>query len=232
MRLIAYFTVGPKEARAWTISEGTKARAGGRRHSYGFRKGFIRAKTMAYDDYVAGGGEAGAREAGKLGSKARNMSSRTVTSCTSDLRLIAADVTRKRRIKLRKEPATGCSLRLVDDRFANLFPLVVGNGGLSGHMHGAHIGIRRLTVFGHVQPMKARMFFRFRGMIAIEILVVHDKNVVWICRGDREPGQEVKGPSPHHGVDLRALIAQHAAFGCGFRKSRGRFALGPSYQGK
>ncbi len=66
LRLITYFTVGPKEARAWTISEGTKApQAAGVIHT-DFEKGFIRAETIAYDDYVAGGGEAGAREAGKL----------------------------------------------------------------------------------------------------------------------------------------------------------------------
>ncbi len=65
LRLITYFTVGPKEARAWTISEGTKApQAAGVIHT-DFEKGFIRAETIAYADYIAGGGEAGAREAGK-----------------------------------------------------------------------------------------------------------------------------------------------------------------------
>jgi GTP-binding protein YchF len=64
--LITYFTAGPKEARAWTITKGTKAPgAAGVIHS-DFEKGFIRAETIAYDDYVAGGGEAGARDAGKF----------------------------------------------------------------------------------------------------------------------------------------------------------------------
>jgi ribosome-binding ATPase len=66
LHLITYFTAGPKESRAWTISVGTKApQAAGVIHS-DFEKGFIRAETIAYDDYVACNGEAGAREAGKL----------------------------------------------------------------------------------------------------------------------------------------------------------------------
>ncbi len=64
--LVTYFTVGPKEARAWTITMGTKApQAAGVIHT-DFEKGFIRAETIAYDDYVRLGGEAGAREAGKM----------------------------------------------------------------------------------------------------------------------------------------------------------------------
>ena len=64
--LITYFTVGPKEARAWTIPRGTRApQAAGVIHT-DFEKGFIRAETIGYDDYVAGKGEAGAREAGKF----------------------------------------------------------------------------------------------------------------------------------------------------------------------
>ena len=64
--LITYFTVGPKEARAWTITRGTKApKAAAVIHS-DFEKGFIRAETIAYDDYVRLGGEAGAREGGKM----------------------------------------------------------------------------------------------------------------------------------------------------------------------
>ena len=64
--LVTYFTVGPKEARAWTIARGTKApQAAGVIHS-DFEKGFIRAETIAYDDYVRLGGEAGARDAGRL----------------------------------------------------------------------------------------------------------------------------------------------------------------------
>ena len=64
--LQTYFTVGPKEARAWTIRRGTLApQAAGEIHG-DFEKGFIRAETVGYDDYVAGNGEAGARESGKL----------------------------------------------------------------------------------------------------------------------------------------------------------------------
>ena len=66
LHLITYFTVGPKEARAWTIEKGTRApAAAGVIHS-DFEKGFIRAETIGYDDYVACNGEAGAREAGKF----------------------------------------------------------------------------------------------------------------------------------------------------------------------
>jgi GTP-binding protein YchF len=66
LRLVTFFTAGPKEARAWTIENGAKAsQAAGVIHS-DFEKGFIRAETIAYDDYVAFGGEAGAREAGKF----------------------------------------------------------------------------------------------------------------------------------------------------------------------
>jgi GTP-binding protein YchF len=64
--LITYFTVGPKEARAWTITRGTRApQAAGVIHT-DFEKGFIRAETIAYPDYVSLKGEAGARDAGKL----------------------------------------------------------------------------------------------------------------------------------------------------------------------
>jgi len=64
--LITYFTAGPKEARAWTITVGTKApQAAGVIHT-DFEKGFIRAETTAYSDYVTLGGEAGARDGGKL----------------------------------------------------------------------------------------------------------------------------------------------------------------------
>ena len=66
LHLVTYFTVGPKETRAWTITTGTKApQAAGVIHT-DFEKGFIRAETIAYDDYVATGGEAGARDAGKM----------------------------------------------------------------------------------------------------------------------------------------------------------------------
>jgi GTP-binding protein YchF len=64
--LVTYFTVGPKEARAWTIARGTKApQAAGVIHT-DFEKGFIRAETIAYDDYVGLGGEVGAKDAGKM----------------------------------------------------------------------------------------------------------------------------------------------------------------------
>ncbi len=64
--LITYFTAGPKEARAWTVAQGTSApQAAGVIHT-DFEKGFIRAETITYDDYVALGGEAGARDAGKM----------------------------------------------------------------------------------------------------------------------------------------------------------------------
>ncbi|HEX2654631.1 MAG TPA: redox-regulated ATPase YchF [Xanthobacteraceae bacterium] len=64
--LVTYFTVGPKEARAWTIPRGTKGpQAAGVIHT-DFERGFIRAETIAYADYVKFGGEAGARDNGKL----------------------------------------------------------------------------------------------------------------------------------------------------------------------
>jgi GTP-binding protein YchF len=64
--LETYFTAGPKEARAWTIPVGATApQAAGVIHT-DFEKGFIRAETIAYDDYVRLNGEAGAREAGKM----------------------------------------------------------------------------------------------------------------------------------------------------------------------
>jgi len=64
--LVTFFTAGPKEARAWTVTRGTKApQAAGAIHT-DFERGFIRAETIACDDYVAYGGEAGARDAGKM----------------------------------------------------------------------------------------------------------------------------------------------------------------------
>ncbi len=66
LHLVTYFTVGPKEARAWTITKGTRApQAAGVIHT-DFEKGFIRSETIAYDDYVGLNGETGARDAGKL----------------------------------------------------------------------------------------------------------------------------------------------------------------------
>ncbi len=64
--LLTYFTVGPKEARAWTVRRGSTApEAAGVIHT-DFQKGFICAETIAYDDYVACDGEVGAKEAGKM----------------------------------------------------------------------------------------------------------------------------------------------------------------------
>ncbi|HVU31641.1 MAG TPA: redox-regulated ATPase YchF [Sphingomicrobium sp.] len=70
--LITFYTVGPKEARAWTVHKGAKApEAAGEIHS-DFERGFIRAETIAYEDYVKFGGEAGARDAGKLRSEGKD----------------------------------------------------------------------------------------------------------------------------------------------------------------
>ncbi len=66
LNLITYFTTGPEESRAWTITAGTKApQAAGVIHT-DFEQGFIRAEVIAYADFVTAGGESGAREAGKL----------------------------------------------------------------------------------------------------------------------------------------------------------------------
>jgi hypothetical protein len=66
LHLVTYFTVGPKETRAWTITLGTKApQAAGVIHT-DFEQGFIRAETIGYDDYIRTGGEVGAKEAGKM----------------------------------------------------------------------------------------------------------------------------------------------------------------------
>ena len=64
--LQTFFTAGPKEVRAWTIHKGdTAPKAAGVIHT-DFERGFIRAQTISYDDYVALGGEKGAQEAGKM----------------------------------------------------------------------------------------------------------------------------------------------------------------------
>ena len=66
LHLVTFFTVGPKEARAWTVEKGSRApQAAGVIHT-DFEKGFIRSETIAYTDYVAARGEAGARDAGKF----------------------------------------------------------------------------------------------------------------------------------------------------------------------
>lgn len=71
LHLITFFTCGPKETRAWTVTKGSKApQASGVIHT-DFERGFIRAETIAYDDYIACKGEAGARDAGKLRSEGK-----------------------------------------------------------------------------------------------------------------------------------------------------------------
>ena len=70
--LITFFTAGPKESRAWTTHKGAKApEAAGEIHT-DFERGFIRAETIAFDDYVKFGGESGARDAGKLRSEGKD----------------------------------------------------------------------------------------------------------------------------------------------------------------
>ncbi len=70
--LQTFFTAGPKEVRAWTVKVGATApQAAGKIHS-DFERGFIRAQTISYADFIACGGEAGAREAGKLRSEGRD----------------------------------------------------------------------------------------------------------------------------------------------------------------
>src|SRR5690348_1903918 len=70
--LITFYTAGPKESRAWTVHKGAKApEAAGEIHT-DFERGFIRAETISYDDYVKYGGEAGARDAGKLRSEGKD----------------------------------------------------------------------------------------------------------------------------------------------------------------
>ena len=82
-RSLTFFTAGPKEARAWTITRGTKApQAAGVIHT-DFEHGFIRAETIAYDDYVASAAKPARATPARCGSKARITSSPTATSCTS-----------------------------------------------------------------------------------------------------------------------------------------------------
>jgi hypothetical protein len=70
--LETFFTAGPKEARAWTIHRGSKApQAAGKIHT-DFERGFIRAETIRYDDYIALGGEQGAKAAGKMRSEGKD----------------------------------------------------------------------------------------------------------------------------------------------------------------
>jgi GTP-binding protein YchF len=71
LHLITFFTAGPKEARAWTVETGAKApQAAGVIHT-DFERGFIRAETIGFADFVACGGEAGAKEAGKMRSEGK-----------------------------------------------------------------------------------------------------------------------------------------------------------------
>jgi hypothetical protein len=71
LHLITFFTAGPKEARAWTVEKGSKApQAAGVIHT-DFERGFIRAETIAYEDFIRFGGEAGAKEAGKMRSEGK-----------------------------------------------------------------------------------------------------------------------------------------------------------------
>jgi GTP-binding protein YchF len=66
LELITFFTAGPKESRAWTVRRGAKApQAAGTIHT-DFERGFIRAETISYDDFIAAGGEAAAKDAGKM----------------------------------------------------------------------------------------------------------------------------------------------------------------------
>ena len=64
--LATYFTCGPKESRAWTITRGTRAPQAAAVIHNDFERGFIACETIAYDDFVACRGEAGAKEAGKM----------------------------------------------------------------------------------------------------------------------------------------------------------------------
>jgi ribosome-binding ATPase len=66
LNLITYFTIGPKEARAWTVIDGMRAPASAGVIHTDFEKGFIRAETVGYGDYIAHNGEQGAKEAGKF----------------------------------------------------------------------------------------------------------------------------------------------------------------------
>jgi GTP-binding protein YchF len=70
--LITFYTAGPKEARAWTVHRGARApEAAGEIHT-DFERGFIRAETIAYDDFIALGGEAGAKDAGRMRSEGKD----------------------------------------------------------------------------------------------------------------------------------------------------------------
>ncbi len=70
--LITFFTAGPNEARAWTVRRGTRAAAAAGRIHSDFERGFIAAETVSYEDFIACGGEAGAREAGRMRQEGRD----------------------------------------------------------------------------------------------------------------------------------------------------------------
>lgn len=72
LNLLTFFTVGPKEARAWTVYQGAKAPQGAGVIHSDFERGFICAETIAYDDYIACNGETGAKNAGKLRQEGRD----------------------------------------------------------------------------------------------------------------------------------------------------------------
>jgi ribosome-binding ATPase len=70
--LITFFTAGPKEAKAWTVHRGATApQAAGVIHT-DFERGFIRSETISYADFVACGGEQGAKDAGKMRSEGKD----------------------------------------------------------------------------------------------------------------------------------------------------------------
>jgi hypothetical protein len=72
LALLTYFTCGPKETRAWTITAGTRAPQAAAAIHKDFERGFIACETIAYEDYVACKGEQGAKEAGKLRVEGKN----------------------------------------------------------------------------------------------------------------------------------------------------------------
>ena len=101
LHLVTYFTAGPKESRAWTITKGTRApQAAGVIHS-DFERGFIRSETISYGDYVKLAGRPARATPASCGWKARTMSSPTATSCTSGSLL---DFDQSRRRHCRRAP--------------------------------------------------------------------------------------------------------------------------------
>ena len=82
LQLITYFTAGPKETRAWTGTRALAPQVAGVIHT-DFERGFIRAQTIACNDFVTLGGEVAPRKLARPATKARSTSSRTATSCCS-----------------------------------------------------------------------------------------------------------------------------------------------------